>query len=262
MVTLKPCADHFKSKENTYFISTWILLSGTVAIVSSWEGAKPFLYSPLLIFSVLKGFIVWNSTKISTEILKENVSSISFQHFISLGVSALILNAFFGETLSIIAQLSILFMGILGLLFFIVGPGSKLSKEGLKRLTKLIFLVMSLIIIDHIVIKNTHWALHLFIYAVSFFTISLISSHSLKNWEKIFIQKETLIAGSVIAFAEILFMFSMSLMPISLAVFFARLTIPLIMVYSSIKYKEDKWSHELFFGALAIIFALPIIFDI
>ena len=77
----------------------------------------------------------------------------------------------------------------------------------------------------------------------------------------IFCKKEVVVAGVFTVCYEILVLASMvAIMPVSFVSFFMRLSAPLVMVFSAIKFREQSVKNQLIFGCLALILALPMMF--
>ena len=62
------------------------------------------------------------------------------------------------------------------------------------------------------------------------------------------------------AASEFLVIFaSINILPVSIVAVFLRLSVPVVMIYSAIRYKEQSLKNQLVFALIAITLALPII---
>ena len=75
-----------------------------------------------------------------------------------------------------------------------------------------------------------------------------------------FTDKNIIYAGIFYAVTEFLVIYaSINILPVSIVAVFLRLSVPVVMVYSAIRYKEQSLKNQLSFAIVAILLALPII---
>ena len=88
----------------------------------------------------------------------------------------------------------------------------------------------------------------------------MIKDFSTNDLKPIFTNKIIVIAGVFYTVSEFFVIYaSINILPVSIVAVFLRLSVPIVMVVSAIKYKEQSLSSHLTFGLAAIILALPII---
>ena len=72
--------------------------------------------------------------------------------------------------------------------------------------------------------------------------------------------KRVIYAGVFYTVSEFLVIYaSINILPVSIVAVFLRLSVPVVMIISAIKYKEQNVKNQLVFGISAILLALPII---
>ena len=262
----KKVAQNYAPNFSSLFVSGWIL----VAIILS----LPFMYEMLgdsfllmkenpfsVIAAILKGGVVWGAVWASQIINKRSTSSSVFFPFISLGVASLILNVFFDENLKLIHLCSIVLLGGLGAIYAIFGDAKRMSDAEKKIFFVAVLFVAGCSVMDHIGIKGIGWYPYFIISNVVMMLFVIKKGIDKTDFMNIFTKKEVVVAGIFTVCYEVLILASMiEIMPVSFVSFFMRLSAPMVMVFSAIRFKEQTIRNQLIFGCLAIIFALPMMF--
>ena len=169
-------------------------------------------------------------------------------------------NLFFHENLGLIKVLCIAGFGVLGYLFLQKGDAKRLSYK-----EKVFFAITTLImasytVCDHLAIPQVGWYSHLLVSSVAMFAFCLIKDFSKNDIKPIFTNKIIIYAGIFYTISEFFVIYaSINILPVSIVAVFLRLSVPVVMVISAIKYKEQSLASQLTFGLIAIALALPII---
>jgi len=113
---------------------------------------------------------------------------------------------------------------------------------------------------DHLAIPQIGWYSYLSVSSIVMFFVCLINGISKNNLKTIFTNKFIIFAGVFYSISEFFVIYvSINILPVSVVAVFLRLSVPVVMVISAIKYKEQSLKSQLAFGIVAIILALPII---
>lgn len=263
-ILYKPAAKYFPPEMSPAFTSTWLMVALTLSFPLLghliYDDFSQSLRLPFILFSVYKGATLFYLIKYQQIVNKESTSSSVFLSFIAMSIGALANNLFFNEGLPYIKIFSILGLGFLGLIFFIKGDASKLSKK-----SKIAFIITTLImasytVSDHLAISQIGWYPHLLVSSVFMFIMSLLHGISKQDFKNMFTDKNIIYAGIFYAVTEFLVIYaSINILPVSIVAVFLRLSVPVVMVYSAIRYKEQSLKNQLSFAIVAILLALPII---
>lgn len=260
----RPAAKYFPPKTSSAFTSTWLI----IVLFSTFPIFKNLLtndytyifHSIYILISIYKGVSLYYLIELQQVVNKESTSSSVFLSFIALALGCLANNLFFGEGLGYIKVLSISGFGLLGIIFLIEGDAKRISMKA-----KIAFFIVSLILAsyvvsDHISIKQIGWYPHLFVSSVIMFLTALIHGISKQDFKNMFLNKGIVIAGLVYAISEFFVIFaSINILPVSIVGVFLRLSVPIVMIISAIRYHEQSLKNQLIFGISAILLALPII---
>jgi hypothetical protein len=263
-ILYKPAAKYFPPSMSPAFTSAWLLIALLLSFPLLghliYDDFKQIFQSPFVLFSIYKGATLFYLIKYQQIVNKESTSSSVFLSFIALAIGALANNLFFNEGLPHTKIYSILGLGLLGLIFFIKGDAGRLSPK-----SKLAFIITTLImasytISDHLGISQIGWYPHLLISSVVMFIVSLLHGISKQDFKNMFTSKNIVYAGIFYATTEFLVIYtSINILPVSIVAVFLRLSVPVVMVYSAIRYKEQSLKNQLSFAIIAILLALPII---
>lgn len=263
-VLYKPVAVYFPSEMSSAFTSTWLM----IALVLTFpllggllsDDGRSVLLSPLIFISIYKGISLFYLIKLQQAVNKESTSSSVFLTFIALALGALFNNLCFGEGLGTIKVISILGFGVLGGVFLIKGDAKRLSLKAKIAFGIVTVILASYLVSDHLVISNIGWYPHLLISSVVMFAVSLLHGISKQDFKNMFLNKNIAIAGIFYAASEFLIIYaSINILPVSIVGVFLRLSVPVVMIYSAIKYHEQSLKNQLVFGVCAFLLALPII---
>lgn len=261
----KPCAKYFPAELSAAFTSIWLLIGFILSLpfCGSWlkNDFSLFFTSPYFVFSILKGIFLWIVVKLQQVINKESTSSSVFSGFIAMALGSLINNLFFNEGLQILHLLCISALGVLGVFFVRQGDAKRLShKEKIAFLIVVIFSAM-FSVLDHVTIPQIGWYPYLLFSSLSMFFVCFFYGISKQNYYDIFRNKNIIIAGIVYTSSEFLIIYSsINIMPVSYVAVFMRMSIPIVMLLSSVLYHEQSLKNQFIFSILAISFALPLLF--
>lgn len=261
----KPLAEKYPASFASELTVSWLM----PFILLSFPFMYPYLIDALpaikahpvsLILTVFKGVFIWYAYEYAQIINRDSTSSTVFFPFISLAAASLIINLFFHENLALIHLLSIVSLGILGLVFCFAGDAKRMSHVWKINFAIAIFFSAICPIIDHIAITDLGRYTYFIISNLVMFIFAFFRGLNYKRLKLIFTTKDVIAAGIVGALLEITIIgVSVYILPISFTAFFRRMAAPIVMVISAIKYKEQTVRNQLIFGCLALLFALPII---
>ncbi|MBP3545545.1 MAG: hypothetical protein J6K16_00240 [Alphaproteobacteria bacterium] len=260
----KPAAKYFKPEVSSLFTSCWLLVG--LIITFPFLGHlldfnnKNVLFSPYILISIYKGVTLFYLISMQQAINKNSTSSSVFLGFIALALGALVNNLFFHENLGLVKVICIVCFGILGFLFLQKGDAKRLSHKDLYYFIIVAIIMASYTVADHLAIPRIGWYAHLLVSSIAMFLTSIIYKASKETLKVIFTNKIIIVAGIFYTLSEFFVIYaSFNILPVSIVAVFLRLSTPIIMVISAIKYKEQDVKNQLGFGIAAIILALPII---
>lgn len=260
----KPAAKYFKPEVSSLFTSCWLLVGLVVTFpflghLLEFKGQN-VLFSPYILISIYKGVTLFYLISMQQAINKNSTSSSVFLGFIALALGALVNNLFFHENLGLVKVVCIVCFGVLGFLFLQKGDAKRLSRKDLYYFIIVAVIMASYTVADHLAIPKVGWYAHLLVSSVAMFLTSIIYKSSKDSLKVIFTNKTIIIAGIFYTLSEFFVIYaSFNILPVSIVAVFLRLSTPIIMVISAIKYKEQDIKNQLGFGLAAIILALPII---
>ena len=263
-IVYKPVAQYFPLKISPAFASSWLLIGLilTFPLLGHLltDNIKEVFLSPYLLLAIYKGVTLFYLLELQQVINKDSTSSMAFLNFIALALGALTNNLFFHEGLGTIKVICILGFGLLGLIFLKRGDAQRLSFKQKLAFIAVALLVASYTVSDHLAIPQLGWYPYLLINSVVMFITSLFHGISCKDLKNIFKNKAIITAGLVYTISEFFVMYaSIKILPVSIVAVFLRLSVPLVMVYSALRYHEQSLKNQLTFGLIAIALALPII---
>lgn len=260
----KPAAKYFKPEISSLFTSCWLLVGLVVTFpflghLLEFNGQN-VLFSPYILISIYKGVTLFYLISMQQAINKNSTSSSVFLGFIALALGALVNNLFFHENLGLVKVVCIVCFGVLGFLFLQKGDAKRLSRKDLYYFIIVAVIMASYTVADHLAIPRVGWYAHLLVSSVAMFLTSIIYKSSKDSLKVIFTNKTIIIAGIFYTLSEFFVIYaSFNILPVSIVAVFLRLSTPIIMVISAVKYKEQDIKNQLGFGLAAIILALPII---
>lgn len=260
----KPAAKYFKPEVSSLFTSCWLLVG--LAITFPFLGHllefnnQNVLFSPYILISLYKGVTLFYLISMQQAINKNSTSSSVFLGFIALALGALVNNLFFHENLGIVKVFCIVCFGVLGFLFLQKGDAKRLSRKDLYYFIIVAVIMASYTVADHLAIPRVGWYAHLLVSSIAMFLTSMVYKASKESLKVIFTNKMIIIAGVFYTLSEFFVIYaSYNILPVSIVAVFLRLSTPIIMVISAVKYQEQDVKNQLGFGLAAIILALPII---
>ena len=216
-----------------------------------------------IIAALIKGIMLYASVKLIADIAKESNSSAVFAGYISLGIGSLLNYFILSENLTMLQIVACVSLGILGMVFFLRGPASELSKFGKKAFVLLTLIIILNMFVDGVGIRGLNW----YMYSIISSGFSLLIAFIILLFEKKYVYLKELnspiliVIGLVFAIGEFVILYSMqNYLPVSIAFLFLRLSAPIVMFVSAYIYKERTPKEQLLFGGLAVLFALPILF--
>ncbi len=260
----KPVAASFPFKMSPAFTSTWLVVALLLTFpllgnlfLSDWYN---ILLSPFVIIAVYKGISLFYLIKLQQVVNKKSTSSSVFLSFIALALGSLFNNLFLGEGLSVIKVISIVGFGVLGLFFLVKGDARRLSPSGKKAFGMVTIIMASYQVSDHLAIPQIGWYSYLLISSIVMFAVSFMHGISKRDFKKMFLNRSIACAGMFYAASEFLVIYaSINILPVSIVGVFLRLAVPIVMIYSAVKYREQSLKNQLTFGVCAFLLALPII---
>lgn len=263
-ILYRPAAKYFPPKMSPAFTSTWLLVALflTFPLLGHlvYDNVKGTILSPFIFISMYKGATLFYMIALQQIVNKESTSSSVFLSFIALALGALANNLFFGEGLGYIKVLCILGFGVLGAVFLIKGDAKRLSKKAMAAFLVVTLIMASYTISDHLAIPQIGWYAHLLVSSVVMFAVSLFHGISKQDFKNMFVNKGIVSAGVFYAASEFLVIYaSINILPVSIVAVFLRLSVPVVMIYSAVRYHEQSLKNQLVFGLCAILLALPII---
>lgn len=259
----KPAAKYFPPEISSLFTSSWLV----VGLIISYPllghllvfNEKNVFTSPYILISIYKGVTLFYLIALQQVINKKSTSSSVFLSFIALALGALVNNLFFHENLGLIKVACIVGFGVLGLLFLQKGDAKRLSKRDLIYFMVVAVIMASYTVSDHLAIPQVGWYAHLFVSSIAMFVVSAFHKASKKDLKAILTNKTIIGAGVFYTVSEFFVIYaSINILPVSIVAVFLRLSVPVVMVVSAIKYKEQNLKNQLGFGLAAILLALPI----
>lgn len=264
-ISYRAVARNYDLSFSPFFTSVWtglfIILSFPFLGDGFISDFNLLIASPeLILFSIAKGIVSWYTIKISQTVNKKSTSAVVFFPFISLALTSFILNVFLGENLALLQLVPIILLGFLGIGFCFFGVIKDFSYSWKKYFLAAIILSTLCPVLDHLALSKINW--------FSYFTISNFSTlifcfckkNKISDIKKVFANRDIFKAGFFNTLREIVIISSsVSILPVSLVNFSIRLSAPIVMVFSALKYKESSVMNQLIFGILALLAAVPII---
>lgn len=224
------------------------------------DGITALLNHPIALAACLaKGVVFWFVTVDSQKLTKESLSSSRYSLPPALALAACA-NAFLGEALNMKEWISVVGLALLGLGFFLKGHLQDLSKESKIIFIKVVLMMMVMIVIDHYVIVHSNWYVLLFLSNVVIVGVSFLKRSPKRIWKEAFTNKLAMVAGvAFCAYEMIKFPAMVTILPVSVVVTVQVATIPVIMVLTSVIWKERTVKEQLLWGVLSMIFMMMLL---
>lgn len=263
-ILYRPIARTFAPQMSSAFTSTWLLVALllTFPLLGSLltDRFSEVFSSVYVLVTLYKGATLFYLIKLQQTVNKKSTSSSVFLSFIALAFGALANNLFFHEGLGLIKVICILGFGVLGVMFLIKGDAKRLSAEEKNAFFLVTLIMASYTVADHLAIPHIGWYPHVLISSAMMFVVSFWHGISKQDFKNMFQNKQIIGAGLFYAFSEFFVIYvSFNILPVSIVAVFLRLSVPVVMVFSAVKYKEQSLKNQLIFGVVAILLALPII---
>lgn len=265
-IIYRPIAQKYDTDFSCLIISVWLMIGTMLSLPLMWGEFKQALplvkEAPILaLLAVAKGVVGWYTIKFRQFVNQKSTSSVMFYPFISLALTALVVNVFFEENLQPIYLMSIFCLGVLGFCFCLLGDASRLPLKWKIYMVVAIILTATCPTLDHVGIKKIGWYFYFVVSNTTMFLFSLLGGVTKKKIKLLFTSREVLSAGLVNTILEFTIIGSaVRILPVSISALFRRMAAPIVMVFSALKYKEKTIKNQFIFGVFAILFALPIIF--
>lgn len=260
----KPIAEYFPARQSVTFTAFYLILG--LAVTEPALGhlinfnGKNSLFSPYILISVYKGIGLFYLVTLQQVINKKSLSSSVFLSFIAMALGCLANNIFFNENIGLIKVLCICGFGILGVLFIYKGDGKRLSRTDVSFFFITALIMASFSVSDHVAIPQVGWYAHMLVSSVVMCLMCLFYKDARTGFRIVFSDKKIVYAGIAYTLSEFLCIYaSINILPVSIVAVFLRLSVPVVMIISAIKYKEQSVKNQLSFSLIAILLALPII---
>ena len=209
----KPASHYFSAKSGSYFTAFWCLILALLTLPFCWEylflDETFILLSPYVLFPLSKGIPLYFFLCYWQDLNKENTSGASFYGVIALAAATIITTLLFNLPISLKQILIILLIGALGVLFFVLGEGKKLSSRGKKNFFFICLCAAMNTTLDTISIIYTNWYISFVFSFIGMVICALCFSRNDLKIKPFFSSWKIAIAGFIFAFGEILLIFSM-----------------------------------------------------
>jgi hypothetical protein len=245
-------------------ISMWGLL-GIIILMPFYgdmfiESIPTLLDNPyLILLGFTKGASIWCLCYIGQQLRKQSNSSCAYSKQISIAGVAII-NGLQGEVLHLPQWGAVIALACLGIIFGYKGHISELSTK-----YKLIFVTMVVLCIvpatvDYAVISQTNWYTLMVLMVTAQASITLFKVKKTSDITDLFTVKRSVMLGVMMLVTEIaIMMILVTHVPVTMAVLTMSLSVPTMMVVSSLLWKEGHWKQQLAFGCAGYLAMLPMI---
>ena len=263
----KPASKLLDPAVSSYFTAVWCLLFAlpTLPFCGHYffiDGRLVFL-TPGIVFPLLKGISLFCFMKLNQIVNKENTSGSVFWGVISLALVALVTTFVFDVPLARLKLMILLFIGAMGVLFFVFGEGRRLSSRGKKAFVGLILFAALNNICDTLGIRDTNWYVLYTVPTIGMLFCSVIAAGKTFPLKAFFTTRHIVFAGIVYAAGEMILIFSMqSFFPVVAAIFLIRLAQSLDLILAYHLEKEGKAGVQYFFALGTIVLAYFFFFGI
>ena len=260
----KPIAKSFPAKQSSSFTAFGLVLGLVLTFPFLCDfitfNGQNSLESPYVLISVYKGGALFYFITLQQVINKKSTSSSVFIGFVATALGSLANNLFFGENLGMIKVVCVCAFGVLGFLFLRKGDAKRLSKRDATFFIIAIIIMASFSVSDHLAIPMVGWYTHLLVSSVVMFLMCLYYKISRDAFKLMFSDRRIIYASLFYCVSEFFVIYvSINILPVSVVAVFLRLSVPVVMVISTIKYKEQNLKNQLLFGGIAVLLTLPII---
>lgn len=224
------------------------------------ESIPTLLDNPyLILLGLSKGATIWCLGYIGQQLRKKSNSSCAYSKQISIAGVAIV-NSLQGEVLHIPQWGAVIALTTLGLMFGYRGHISELSNK-----YKLIFVAMVILSIvpstvDYAVISQTNWYTLMVLMVASQVVITLFKANKASDIAELFTVKRSVALGAMTVITEIaIMMILVTHVSVTMAVLTMSLSVPTMMIISSLFWKEGCWKQQCAFGFLGYAAMLPMV---
>lgn len=259
--TAKPCAKYVSS----YSMPIYIGLCTTIICLF----LSPFFYTQIkndfsfsswgiaLVF--LKGFLMFFHLDLSQKLTKETASSRTMIAAVAVGIIAFINMNLFDEVLSDNQKISAYLIFGFGIIYYLKGHIRNASMKAHLCFFLLIISSVVLSVLDHVVLGyiGIHWFTYLSISSLVLFLTGYGFKSTEIKFKELFTNKILNIAAFFFIFSEFFLMsIRATLLPVTTVQIASVMSVPLIMVFMSIKWNEDTPKKQAFFGICTCLIGL------
>ncbi|MBR9902614.1 MAG: hypothetical protein GYB15_01460 [Gammaproteobacteria bacterium] len=224
------------------------VLSGSLSIES--------LLSPAGVSAgMLKGFLLGGLLVGQQVLIGKSLSAIAYVFPLAVGIIAVVEVIIFSTSLSAGAIFGIGTLWVSGLFFVVTGHIGSMAAHDKLLFLGMVIAVVGFALCDKIGIPISGWYGHLFWTGVGSFLCTFMFQRSLPRAS---ISLWILISLTWVV-PELFFNFSLSgIIPVSYGYLAISLRIPILMIISSLYYKEGNMLTQMIFGAASLIGIIPI----
>lgn len=261
---MRRCAVTLDAKVAPTFISFWILIACALIYPFFSEmlhtGLPIIQERPvLLLIGLAKGVSLWGIVVVGQKMLAVSSSSNAYRAPLAIGLIAI--GAYFqGEVLNTAQWFAVGALFFLGIIFMKKGHISTLPKGYRRMFVFSILLAVLPAMCDQAVIPHTNWYTQLFLSGIAMFACSAVLCRSPKVLFKQVASSKAMIAGPIWALSEVvILMIIVTHVPVTMAILAMTMTVPTMMVVSSLMWKEGNWIQQGAFGVAAYAATIPMI---
>jgi hypothetical protein len=246
------------------YISVWTFLGLAITYPFFAELLVPIELArsaPIVfLFAVLKGPLLWLAAVIHQKVRRESLSTSHYA--LPVGLALIVLgNAALGETLHGITFLSAIALSLLGVLFVSSGPGKVLSSRGRIKFIYLVLLLVLLGMIDRFVLAGSNWYLLLCVSNLTLLITALLFTKAKSTWVSSFTNRAGIACGLTFVLYELIKFYPMvTKIPVSVITSVEVSTIPVVLILSSIVWKEGTVRSQLVWGLTSLVLMVPIMY--
>lgn len=260
---MRPAAIHFPGKATPAFSGIWMLLASFCLLPFYYplllEALPSIQTNPAIVLvSFAKGLFLWGSITLTQIIRRHSSSSAAFRSLLTVGLLA-IFNAGLGEVLNFWQWSSVIVLSILGAAFLLHGHLKQLPQQAKYLFTILVFISALPGMTDQIVITQTNWYVQFILSTISLCIISAVINRDLSVFKKAFSHKVCFMAGATWGVTEvIILMLLVTYVPVTVGAAAMAMSVPTVMLISSLRWKEGRWWEQALFGSTAYVAAIPL----
>ena len=209
----KPASRTLSPKAASYFTAFWCLALVLPTLPFCWEylflDGKFILFTPYVLFPLSKGIPLYFFIRYWQSLNKDSTTAASFYGVIALGAAAIITALLFAAPITFKQLFIVSLIGALGVIFFLIGEGNKLSLANKKSFVLICIFAILNLICDTLSIRYTNWYC-LFVFSFTGMMLcALVFSRKELKIKQFFSSWTTAGAGIIFALGEVLMTFSM-----------------------------------------------------